>query len=72
MLDSHVYRKFLPLGLIWQSSIAEVRVRFLGEQNILKLANSNFVNFLLKTNYERDRRLNFDIFVVWSASYVLA
>ena len=51
-----------------QSSTAEVLVHFPGGKNIHKLVNSDIVNMLLKTNDERDRMLNFAVFVVWNAS----
>ena len=37
-----------------------------------RLFNSHIENFLLKTNDGTDRRNNFAVFVVWSASYVSA
>ena len=53
------------------SSTAKVLVCFLGGQDIYKLGNSD-VNFFVRPIDGRDRRLNFAIFAVWSASYVLA
>ena len=37
-----------------------------------RLTNFNIVNFLLKINDGRDRRPNFTVLVVWSASCALA
>ena len=50
-----------------QSSTLEVRDHFPGGASIYLLFNSDILNFLLKTNVGRHKRLNFVIFVVWSA-----
>ena len=54
------------------SSTAKVQVCFPEGQNIYKLGNSDVVNIFVKTNGGRDRRPDFDIFVIWSVSYILA
>ena len=54
------------------SSTERVRVCFPRCQNRHKLGNSDVVNFFVKTNDGRDKRLNFAIFVVWSVGYVSA
>ena len=53
------------------SSTTKIWVCYPGRQNIYKLDNSDVVNFFVKTNDGRDRRLNFAVFVVWSVGYVL-
>ena len=59
--DSHTYYVSVAHWLAQPSSTAKVRVCFLGGQNIYQLGNSHVVNFFVKTNEGRDRRLNFAI-----------
>ena len=71
-IDSCGILHIFGLVVSGQSLTTEVRVPFPGGQNTHKLVNSDIGNFLLKTNEGRDRRPNFAIFVVWSASNVSA
>ena len=68
--DSHTYYISVAQWLAWLSSTAKVRVCFPGGQSIYKPCNPD-VNFFVKTNDGRDRRLTFAIAVVWSVSNVL-